>query len=118
VKILRFTVPLLRFVIPIDRLQPGKSVHPKGPRQTAPTQKSPSIPPQTLLRLIRIETPLETLLPNKPKPSPTHAARISGSELGRVLAADAYARMNVPRVGRNDPCPCGSGRKYKKCHGA
>jgi preprotein translocase subunit SecA len=21
-------------------------------------------------------------------------------------------------VGRNDPCPCGSGRKYKKCHGA
>jgi SEC-C motif len=23
----------------------------------------------------------------------------------------------VPRVGRNDPCPCGSGRKYKKCHG-
>jgi HEAT repeat protein len=24
----------------------------------------------------------------------------------------------VPKVGRNDPCPCGSGRKYKKCHGA
>jgi SEC-C motif-containing protein len=22
-----------------------------------------------------------------------------------------------PRVGRNDPCPCGSGKKYKKCHG-
>ncbi len=21
------------------------------------------------------------------------------------------------KVGRNDPCPCGSGRKYKKCHG-
>jgi preprotein translocase subunit SecA len=27
-------------------------------------------------------------------------------------------RRNVPKVGRNDPCPCGSGRKYKKCHGA
>jgi hypothetical protein len=24
----------------------------------------------------------------------------------------------APKVGRNDPCPCGSGRKYKKCHGA
>jgi preprotein translocase subunit SecA len=24
----------------------------------------------------------------------------------------------TPRVGRNDPCPCGSGKKYKKCHGA
>jgi len=22
-----------------------------------------------------------------------------------------------PRVGRNDPCPCGSGKKYKHCHG-
>ena len=26
------------------------------------------------------------------------------------------ARSAAPRVGRNDPCPCGSGRKYKKCH--
>jgi preprotein translocase subunit SecA len=24
----------------------------------------------------------------------------------------------IPKVGRNDPCPCGSGKKYKKCHGA
>ena len=24
----------------------------------------------------------------------------------------------LPRVGRNDPCPCGSGKKYKSCHGA
>jgi preprotein translocase subunit SecA len=22
-----------------------------------------------------------------------------------------------PHVGRNDPCPCGSGKKYKHCHG-
>jgi SEC-C motif-containing protein len=27
-------------------------------------------------------------------------------------------RRTEPRVGRNDPCPCGSGKKYKKCHGA
>ncbi|MFN3414561.1 MAG: SEC-C metal-binding domain-containing protein, partial [Thermoanaerobaculum sp.] len=27
-------------------------------------------------------------------------------------------RRTVPKVGRNDPCPCGSGKKYKKCHGA
>jgi preprotein translocase subunit SecA len=24
----------------------------------------------------------------------------------------------LPRVGRNDPCPCGSGKKYKHCHGS
>ena len=23
----------------------------------------------------------------------------------------------VEKLGRNDPCPCGSGRKYKQCHG-
>ncbi len=27
-------------------------------------------------------------------------------------------RRDMPKVGRNDPCPCGSGKKYKKCHGA
>jgi hypothetical protein len=26
--------------------------------------------------------------------------------------------LGMPKVGRNDPCPCGSGKKYKKCHGA
>jgi preprotein translocase subunit SecA len=26
-------------------------------------------------------------------------------------------RLESPKVGRNDPCPCGSGKKYKKCHG-
>ena len=28
------------------------------------------------------------------------------------------SRRQEPKVGRNDPCPCGSGKKYKKCHGA
>jgi len=26
-------------------------------------------------------------------------------------------RQRIPEVGRNDPCPCGSGKKYKQCHG-
>ncbi|RMH68401.1 MAG: hypothetical protein D6675_16310 [Gemmatimonadetes bacterium] len=26
-------------------------------------------------------------------------------------------KRQEPKVGRNDPCPCGSGKKYKKCHG-
>ena len=25
--------------------------------------------------------------------------------------------IRVKKVGRNDPCPCGSGKKYKQCHG-
>ena len=30
----------------------------------------------------------------------------------------APVRRDAPKVGRNDPCPCGSGRKYKKCCGS
>jgi SEC-C motif-containing protein len=26
-------------------------------------------------------------------------------------------KLEGPKIGRNDPCPCGSGKKYKKCHG-
>jgi preprotein translocase subunit SecA len=33
-------------------------------------------------------------------------------------AAPVTVRRKQPKVGRNDPCPCGSGKKYKKCHGA
>ncbi|HPS78120.1 MAG TPA: preprotein translocase subunit SecA [Thermoanaerobaculaceae bacterium] len=32
--------------------------------------------------------------------------------------APTTVRRHEPKVGRNDPCPCGSGKKYKKCHGA
>ena len=35
---------------------------------------------------------------------------------GRVIGRDPY-RRETPKIGRNDPCPCGSGKKYKKCCG-
>jgi preprotein translocase subunit SecA len=43
-------------------------------------------------------------------------------ELNLVSAesSDEAAQPTVreePKIGRNDPCPCGSGKKYKKCHG-
>jgi preprotein translocase subunit SecA len=43
-----------------------------------------------------------------PKP-----ARTGGDD-----APVSTVRREEPKVGRNDPCPCGSGKKYKKCHGA
>lgn len=48
----------------------------------------------------------------QPEPEPPSAAPQrpqNPSAMGEVAS--------VPKVGRNDPCPCGSGRKYKKCHG-
>jgi len=40
-------------------------------------------------------------------------ARVGGDD-----ATQKTVRRDEPKVGRNDPCPCGSGKKYKKCHGA
>ena len=41
-----------------------------------------------------------------------------GMELPQAPEPAAPIRKDGPKVGRNDPCPCGSGRKYKKCCGA
>ncbi|MFA9445098.1 preprotein translocase subunit SecA [Egicoccus sp. AB-alg6-2] len=38
-----------------------------------------------------------------------------GTTVRRVAAGDTYRAED--KVGRNDPCPCGSGKKFKKCHG-
>jgi preprotein translocase subunit SecA len=43
---------------------------------------------------------------------PPRPARTGGDDTVRQV------RRDEPKVGRNDPCPCGSGKKYKKCHGA
>jgi preprotein translocase subunit SecA len=45
------------------------------------------------------------------------AATQVATRLAAGAAAAALAVDEVPRVGRNDPCPCGSGKKYKQCHG-
>ena len=37
---------------------------------------------------------------------------VTGDEL-----KNPTVRYETPKPGRNDPCPCGSGKKYKKCHG-
>lgn len=47
-------------------------------------------------------------------------AAAAGSWGGRrnVKLPKVTVKRDVPKVGRNEPCPCGSGKKYKKCCGA
>lgn len=45
------------------------------------------------------------------------AHRPPANVMNHVLKQDAARRDDYTAVGRNDPCPCGSGRKYKHCHG-
>ena len=51
-----------------------------------------------------------------------HSAYQEESEQAQAVAAPASehpgtVRNIMPKVGRNEPCPCGSGKKYKQCHG-
>ncbi|MFZ5519840.1 MAG: preprotein translocase subunit SecA [Pseudomonadota bacterium] len=49
----------------------------------------------------------------------THPTDDGGVATDHDISTAVAQRMagEVPRVGRNDPCPCGSGKKYKHCHG-
>jgi len=44
---------------------------------------------------------------------PPRPARVGGDD-----APITQVRRDEPKLGRNDPCWCGSGKKFKKCHGA
>jgi preprotein translocase subunit SecA len=69
---------------------------------------------------VAAEEPPEQRLQRRPrrghitytKANATAAAAGEDSGKPRTVVSDQ------PKIGRNDPCPCGSGKKYKKCHGA
>ncbi len=68
-----------------------------------------------LERLFRVQAVKgEQPPPPEPEPTPPPQMVFNRSDEPTPQAAQRPA----DRVGRNDPCPCGSGKKYKKCHGA
>jgi len=81
----------------------------------APEVRQPRKPQQITMNQPRAESPLAGL-----------AGPAAGGEGGPPMpprtggddATPRTVRRDEPKVGRNDPCPCGSGKKYKKCHGA
>ena len=46
-----------------------------------------------------------------------NANREAGNAASRAAQRPTAPIINGPKIGRNDPCPCGSGKKYKNCHG-
>jgi preprotein translocase subunit SecA len=50
--------------------------------------------------------------------APAATATRTAAAAGGAATATRPAASEYAGVGRNDPCPCGSGKKYKKCHGA
>lgn len=79
-----------------EELEPDVYASPFGPPVTL--GKAPEFPPT------------EPSLRTETKP-PARESNTASSSSQKTIHRD------TPKVGRNDPCPCGSGRKYKQCHG-
>ena len=84
---------------------------------------------RTLLQIDFAQFISRTKAPSEPENLQTNESEIEGhltggsdainlSELGKKKNTPrTKPAPSTPRAGRNDPCPCGSGKKYKKCHG-
>jgi preprotein translocase subunit SecA len=61
------------------------------------------------------------IAPDEPPKSSVLARKdpvVIGAGRTRSIGGQPAADVDWSSVGRNDPCPCGSGKKFKKCHGA
>ena len=66
---------------------------------------------EVVLEQEQAEVPrVQRISPQKPKQQPMY---FSGGNV-----EPQTVKRKEAKVGRNEPCPCGSGKKYKKCHGA
>jgi hypothetical protein len=86
-------------------------------RQPAVEQVSPNVNPNQLFMLVA------NLLKGQPELPSMYEQRYGflRQELSPILQNQRRLRSQSKTqqsVGRNDPCPCGSGKKYKRCHGA
>jgi preprotein translocase subunit SecA len=87
-----------------------------APRRATPlTMNNPAaeaIPAFAAARSSAVMSASDEPMPSGPGGGAPRQARAGGDDVIKTV------RHEGPRVGRNDPCPCGSGKKYKKCHGA
>jgi preprotein translocase subunit SecA len=66
---------------------------------------------------VQLRDPGDTPVPARPPPARAGPAEGPVADPGGRVASGRQPGKQG-KVGRNDPCPCGSGKKYKKCHGA
>jgi len=68
------------------------------------------------LHNVQVEQPRE-VVEAPPAPQPEQVRYSHGDAPQEPENAPQTYKRGKPKVGRNDPCPCGSGKKYKQCHG-
>jgi preprotein translocase subunit SecA len=97
---------LFRARLVIDQDAPAPV--PIAPRRTTQlTMNNPAAESVPAFAAARSQSSASAAVATPPRP-----ARTGGDDVIKTV------RREEPKVGRNDPCPCGSGKKYKKCHGA
>ncbi len=76
---------------------------------------------ETVSLLFKLEFKPQTVMELGPE-EPEELQYSSGEKTGKKPSEEPEEKKSLPiqktQVGRNDPCPCGSGKKYKRCHGA
>jgi preprotein translocase subunit SecA len=95
---------------------PSEDAGPMVPRRPAP-RRAPLILNDPAAETPSIFGGSRSAVAQAPAPAPARGEQ-TGPRVGGDDAAVKTVRRDEPKVGRNDPCPCGSGKKYKKCHGA
>ncbi len=71
---------------------------------------------ETMLAMHRVQVEMEQEVPLVEEPRESTPVNYNLGEEAEEEAQHTYKREH-PKVGRNEPCPCGSGKKYKQCHG-
>jgi preprotein translocase subunit SecA len=126
---LKFQEDTVRFLFRMQIIGPdGQPVNVEAPRPRAPIPQAPPVasanpisgngaPPREITIPTRQPSTtidqLEKEFARKKERELAAASRAGGGD-----SAPAAQRRTGEKVGRNDPCPCGSGKKYKRCHGA
>jgi preprotein translocase subunit SecA len=90
----------------------------RGPARpiTGPAGGLPGAAPRRQAPMVASKPAADGLVSGGDAPPPPTRPPKPGS--GGGVAEPAFAANPYAGVGRNDPCPCGSGKKFKKCHGA
>ena len=90
-----------------------------GPRRPRPIQPSAAAAPEPELAAVGVRTVPRNLSYNDPSAAQSaFAQKAQPREAAGGTDEVQTVKREGPKVGRNDPCPCGSGKKYKKCHGS
>ena len=88
---------------------------PSGATATGPqARRAPALPAGSE---VRETSDIDLLLPGVAKARSRLDRAVTSGPEGSDTSRSKPQTRSAPKVGRNDPCPCGSGKKYKKCHG-